>query len=817
MPVIDRRELKRILHAIDQPGDLDDHPWTKCHFVAIYRRNNPNPAGQSAGQELLLALVAEFQRAQPAGRSDGRGRLHTRWLQYGILAARYFAPILDARPAPPSLADAWSQIHPALHAVAPDGGSIVDQEEQAPPLSTLSDWHTRGLNQFVQTLAAREKSLAAQAGARNPGRSNSAHRRSLWLIAAATLLVLLAGLAWKASRLVDALAAVRQQAATVVALSQTEPGPEEIQMLEAALPLLQADLNRLEDEVRPGLPLAKYLHWVPTYGPTLATAAPLLEYSQHLLNSAQAALEGGRPLLQAYLGEAEGLSVKDLMTLMLSGDSHFERSQAELELALAARAQFTAAGLTPEVAGMVARMDRAQILLADSLVLARALPQLLGAEPFGPQTYLVLLQNEDELRATGGFITGLGLVTIQNGEVLSFSFEDSPAVDNPDLPYNRLPWQMVDYMDGGVWLMRDANWSPDFPTVARFAETLYAYARVHAVDGVMAVDQAAIAQLLVVLGPVEAGGISVTADNVIAVIREQKYVYRDPDGSTERKEFLGVLGAAMLEKIQQDSHAPWVGLARTLVALVREKHILVQVDSQEVTALLARRNLDGALRPPASGDFLMVVESNLGFNKVNAAVERQLAYSVDLRDPAVPTAELRVAVTNTNTRAIGCRQIQPLEGTGYAPLIAQCYWNYLRVFTAPGTELLNFAAQPIPGQWLLSGIPVAPRVDRLTGLDGGAGFGTLMVVPTNRTIETVFYFDLPDDLLVEAEGDWTYALRIQKQSGTNGTPLLLTIVLPPGATGVSASPQLMDGGAGSWRADLRLDTDQDLWITFATE
>lgn len=803
MPVFEDSELKRVLQSLDRPENLDDHPWTRARFVAAR-----NGGGGSPGRRLLTALVYEFQQAHPALPAADRGRLHTRWLQYGILAARYFAPSLDGKPMPPALVDAWPQVNAAVRRLVPTAGDVTTPQDQ-PPLSTLSDWHTRGLKQFAAHLTAREKAFAT--------RRPAPRRRQLVLVAAAALLVLIAGLAWKAARLHDILQSVYRQAAALSGLAGGEPTLADLESLNAALPALQADLDRLDVELHPLLPLAPALDWLPTYGPTLAAAEPLLAYGRHLLNSVEAALTGGQSLLDALYGGAEGLTVADLLVRGLAGDPHFAHAQQELALAQAARQQFDSPSLLPEVARQVARLDEASVQLADGLVVARALPQLLGAGDYGPQTYLVLMQNEDELRATGGFITGLGLVTLQDGKVLSFQFEDSPDVDNPDLPYNRLPWQMVDYMDGGVWLMRDANWSPDYPQVARFAETLYAYSRLHAVDGVVALNQESIARLLNVLGPVEAGGVTVSAADVVPILREQKYVYRDLYGGDQRKEFLGVLGEAMLARLQQDSELSLTELAQTVAELLREKHILVQVDQPELTALLARRNLDGALRPIAGSDFLMVVESNLGFNKVNAATQTRLSYIVDLRDPAAPRAEFRTAVTNTNTRVIECHQIQSLEGTGYQPLIEQCYWNYLRVYTAADARLLAFEAQAISRDWLLTGIALPPQVDVLGRLDGGYGFGTLLVVPPGVTREASLTLALPGDVLQLSPDGWRYTLRIQKQPGTVGVPLMLTLLLPEGSGDPDASLPLTLLGPGRWQAELELRTDQDILVSFGAD
>ena len=89
-------------------------------------------------------------------------------------------------------------------------------------------------------------------------------------------------------------------------------------------------------------------------------------------------------------------------------------------------------------------------------------PQLLGMDR--PRTYLVLALNEDELRPGGGFITGVGEIRVQAGKVITMTFRDSYAVDDFTQPYPDPPEPMRRYMGLDLLVLRDSNWSPDFPT-----------------------------------------------------------------------------------------------------------------------------------------------------------------------------------------------------------------------------------------------------------------------------------------------------------------------------------------------------------------
>src|SRR5262245_6528586 len=90
-----------------------------------------------------------------------------------------------------------------------------------------------------------------------------------------------------------------------------------------------------------------------------------------------------------------------------------------------------------------------------------------------PKTYLTLVENEDELRANGSSIAAAGTITVHYGRVTDLAIEDVFALDNLKLTYPRPPQPLQDYMDAPKWLLRDSNWSPDFPSTAALAQALY--------------------------------------------------------------------------------------------------------------------------------------------------------------------------------------------------------------------------------------------------------------------------------------------------------------------------------------------------------
>ena len=206
----------------------------------------------------------------------------------------------------------------------------------------------------------------------------------------------------------------------------------------------------------------------------------------------------------------------------------------------------------------------------------------------------------------------------------------------------------------------------------------------------------------------------------------------------------------------------------------------------------------------------MVVDSNIGFNKVNALVDEKLTYEVDLSNLDAPIGNLTVVHTNAASKDVPCKQWGLSSQNSYANLMNRCYWNYLRVYKPAGTQLLDAAPHAVPGEWMILGESVPARVDMLDLYNGGVNntqaFGTLLVVPGGTSLETSFQFLLPSNVIVSTNSTRikVYQLRAQKQPGTLALPLEIRIRLPAGAKILDTTPEAKREVDG-------LYFDTDLW------
>jgi hypothetical protein len=821
--------LKSVLSSLREPDALNEHPWAK---------SLPVSNGENAGAQLNKLVVDVFRKMIPAGPPRAGKRMDTRWGVFGILAAQYFAPALLGKPSPSSLREAWESIDLSILFFVYGRVDGLSEEEHAryrfagneiepAPNSTLSDWHRKGLEQLAELTVLEIKRVTEPQSAATKKRPTIRQTA----IALGVLLLVLAGFGgWKAWGMYQQVRVIEQKAD---ALADSLGGTlklEDAPAIADSVHDLRVDLDALSNEAGPYLWLTPYLGWVPRHGGDLKHAEDLLLLAQNLSIAADEGLGAVTPTIETGLQNEQPLDVIELVLGLQEASPRLLDAQVALIQAQAARERIDVEVLSPRVRNIITgKIDplfqsiEGAYPMEDALAFVQIAPTLLGSGRAGPQTYLILMQNEDELRPTGGFLTAVASAVIKDGKLIGMNIESSDLVDDFSKPYPIPPWQFKEFMNIEMFLFRDSNWFTDFPTTVSWAEYFYSYTRASSADGVMTVDMRVIVRLLEVLGPVRVENVNtlITHENVLDYLRSAEETRpAGVTGAWDRKQFLGKLAQPLLEKILNARGGTWQELAPVLVELLDEKHILLQFDDEEAGKLIERRNWDGAVRIDDQGDFLMVVDTNMGYNKTNALTDVALEYDVNLADITSPSAVLMVRQTNLSQLAAPCEPFaivryfrEPARpGEIREPIyeMEECHWGYLRIYTPMETKLLRSTPLAVPEESTWLGVALPARTDDLGDEDiqNAQVFGTMVLTPTNASTEVEFEYSLPATVLTQGEnsGEWTYRLFVQKQPGTLAHPIKLTLRLPDGARLESDTVPFEESG-GIWVAQLDLRRD----------
>lgn len=382
-----------------------------------------------------------------------------------------------------------------------------------------------------------------------------------------------------------------------------------------------------------------------------------------------------------------------------------------------------------------------------------------------PKSYLVLLQNADEMRPTGGFIGTVGVMRVDAGDLEDIVFEDVYAVDNPVANTWNEPPPPIMQRELGIpaWFLRDANWSPDFPeSAARIADFYVREMKqgrdvdVH-LDGVIALQPELFRRLLLLTGPVIVEDKTFGADNFFDQLQydvEQGFFLEDDLPVEQRKEIVEKVGAELIRKLTTQPAERWGAMLDIAAISLERKDILVYSKDRDLQRLIDARGWGGRALG-TDGDELWVIDANLAALKTDGVMDKNVVYSIDATDPAGPVATVRLRYTNTNTR-ITWRYTR--------------YRSYTRVYVPEGSELLSW-----------SGGRGNPDVFNELGK---RVFGAFWVIEPGRTGELVFRYRLPARVAEQIASE-AYTLLVQKQPGAKAK---LTLDLRFGKTVRSASP-----------------------------
>ncbi len=226
-------------------------------------------------------------------------------------------------------------------------------------------------------------------------------------------------------------------------------------------------------------------------------------------------------------------------------------------------------GVMAETATTLDAVHRAALLL----------PTMLGLE--GPREYLLIFQNNAELRASGGIPGALAIIRAEGGTVdmtQQASSADFPEYPEPVLD---LPLEVRGlYSDLVGTYLQDVTLTPDFPTSAALAREMWQREFGADVDGVVSFDPVGLSGILAAIGPLTLpDGDVLTAENVVPKLLSEVYV-RYPDPSAQDDYFAGV-AAATFDAIAAGGY-DGAAMLKALAAAGAEHRILVwSADEQE--------------------------------------------------------------------------------------------------------------------------------------------------------------------------------------------------------------------------------------------
>lgn len=567
-----------------------------------------------------------------------------------------------------------------------------------------------------------------------------------------------------------------------------------------ALAGLDAGQLPSDDEIRGALDRIRAAHghleraemrlgYLPTLLPIAGVLPPargasevpaLLDVGLTVTESADRLLTAVLPLLDGATGEgntdggpgSEGSLAERVRRVFVEEGDALEAALAQLEATgpevtrLSARDWGSWLGAAPAALDLLGRsleeVPRAQEAFA---AIRTGLDPLFGFDR--PRTYLVAGLNESEIRPTGGFMGTLGIVTVAGGHITTSEFERSYAFEQELETHPPPPDDLRVMMGAGAFLLRDANWWPDFPTSAEATLDRFEANQGYRPDGVIAINTLLTERLVQVFAPIELPEYpeTLTTANWRGVMEHTLLEGRRElgalpvavgsegggDSASAEGAYLHPLMEHLIAKSQSVDSEQLPGLLAALATSAAARDLQAYTADPASQAMLDQFGVSGRLEQPTEGERaaghhrIAVVDSNVSWSKVGPGVRRAITVllradgyvdvivqwrnEVERLDPSVyPRAASSGAVFSAARSAA-----EPDAGV---------FGNYLRMYLPSGAEDVE--------------VDGTSRLPRVVDEDGFTVAGGLVVVPRGGTSQVVVSYRLPKA---------TRSLEIWKQGG----------------------------------------------------
>ena len=422
------------------------------------------------------------------------------------------------------------------------------------------------------------------------------------------------------------------------------------------------------------------------------------------------------------------------------------------------------------------------------------LPNLLGVG--GTKKYLLLLQNNMELRPTGGFIGSLVTLEFSDAQLFNFQILDVYQLDGQLKGHVKPPEPIKKYLGEASWYLRDSNWDPNYPVTAKRVEWFARKTAKQDFDGVFALNLNFIQQLLRQLGPIKLPDYqeTITADNLFERTEYHAEIKSFP-GSTQKRDFLSALANQLILRFQTTpSPKDLQALLSTSLDSLTSHDLLLYVNDPQVNSIFDLFGWDGRLQSPQCPlnfkpdscfqDYLYLVDANLGVNKANYFVRRAINLQLNLSKDLTLSHQLVINYTNTAT-------------SNEWP--AGPYKNYQRVYLPYDVDSVSVKV----GDQVLS----SNQID-LERVGGKTIVGYLFQVPINQSLTITLSYQSTKP--ISQTSPFVYSLYWQRQSGTGLDPLAVNLHYP-----LYLHPQIVSPEAqlNSQQLNFQLTNSRDRRIT----
>ncbi|MEI6835880.1 MAG: DUF4012 domain-containing protein [Candidatus Falkowbacteria bacterium] len=432
--------------------------------------------------------------------------------------------------------------------------------------------------------------------------------------------------------------------------------------------------------------------------------------------------------------------------------------------------------------------------------------------------YLLVFQNNAEMRGSGGFLGSYALVDFREGKIRNLEVPGGGSYDTEAGLTEKIKAPAPLWLVNPQWHFWDANWWPDWPTTAKNLMWFYEKSDGPSVDGVISFTPSVIEKLLVITGPIDMTkdyGLVITADNFwqqVELTAERDNLTKSnpeavshlPQGEKNKpKKIIGDLMSKILEilpkKLDKDNLIKLLNISEDSLA---SKQIMFYFKDAKLEKNVADHNWGGVMTDSPL-DYLMVVNTNIAGAKTDRVIKESINHQVTVSSDGSIIDTVLITRTHTaakNTPLVGVRNV-----------------DWLRVYVPQGSELLSasgfvspdlkYFESPDPS-WInnefLSQTEDLATVDKNSGTkiyqeNGKTVFANWLMLDPGSSMTVALRYKLPFNLWKKekkndflsrlndflnplSQNIYPYLLSVQKQPGAENETFRTNLNLPPSAS-----------------------------------
>ncbi len=292
-----------------------------------------------------------------------------------------------------------------------------------------------------------------------------------------------------------------------------------------------------------------------------------------------------------------------------------------------------------------------------------------------PQRYLLVFQNSNELRPTGGFIGSIAEVDIKNGEIQNFYLPPGGVYDlQGNLKILLAAPEPLRLLNAN-WQLQDSNWFFDFPTSAKKIIWFYEKSGGPTVDGVIAVNSQILPKILAITGPIELKefNLVLTADNVIAELQSEVEINYDRE-LNQPKKIIASLMPIILQRLENLPPQDFFSTFSLLYKALQVRDIQLYHQQDNLQSEILHFGFGGQVQS-ADHDYLAIVDTNIGGGKTDQVISSQVLLTSNI---------------NSNGEIINTLKIiKQHNGDSTDLFTGHTYRDYIRVYVPLGSKLIS--------------------------------------------------------------------------------------------------------------------------------